>query len=89
MQSEALSFNWHISATLLLEHKFCDFFGDIDGDRSDMSSIDVEANEEDASSTDHGRQDAAPKRKFWSIQQYSGSRAECLPMIRGKGLLRI
>lgn len=89
MKSVAFSFDWHISATLLLEQKFCDLFGDIDGDRSDVSSIDVEANEEDASSTDHGRQDAPRKRKFWNIQRDSGSRAKCLPMIRSKRSLRV
>jgi hypothetical protein len=89
VKSVTLSFDWHISATLLLKHKFCDLFGDIYGDRLDVSSIDVEADEEDASSIDYGRHDATPNRKFWSIQRDSGSRTKCLPMICGKRLLRV
>jgi len=42
------------STALFLENKFCDFLGDIDGNRPDASRIDVEADEEKASSTDHG-----------------------------------
>jgi hypothetical protein len=80
-----LSFDWGILAALLLENEFCDFFCDIDGNRSDASCVDVEADEKDASSTDHGRQDGSKKRKLRSIQRDSGSRAKCLPMIRSKG----
>jgi len=88
VQSLTLFFDWCISVALL-ENEFCGLFRDIDGDRLDISSIYIEADEKDSSSTDHGRQDGAPKRKLWSIERDSGSRAKCLPMIRGKGLLRV